>query len=80
MKRALSTLSSFFLFTDLDVLFTDCIGIGNSMICGDIWHKYQDLYFKIVIRNFGTVLKYHEWYLCLISRTNYAIICLYYYP
>ena len=29
---------------------------------------------------FETILKYHEWYLCQISRTNYAIICLYYYP
>ena len=24
-----------------------------------------------------TILKYHEWYLCQISRTNHAIICLY---
>ena len=29
---------------------------------------------------FEIILKYHEWYLCQISRTNYAIICLYYYP
>ena len=29
---------------------------------------------------FETNLKYHEWYLCQISRTNHAIICLYYYP
>ena len=30
---------------------------------------------------FETVLKYHEWYLCQISRTNTdAIVCLYYYP
>ena len=29
---------------------------------------------------FETILKYHEWYLCQISRTNHAIICLYYYP
>ena len=28
---------------------------------------------------FGTILKYHEWYLCQISRTNHAIICLYHY-
>ena len=28
---------------------------------------------------FETILKYHEWYLCQISRTNHAIICLYYY-
>ena len=29
---------------------------------------------------FGTILKYHEWYLRQISRTNHAIICLYYQP
>ena len=29
---------------------------------------------------FETILKYHKWYLCQISRTNQAIICLYYYP
>ena len=29
---------------------------------------------------FETILKYHEWYLCQISRTNHAIICLSYYP
>ena len=28
---------------------------------------------------FETILKYHEWYLCQISRTNHAIICLYHY-
>ena len=27
---------------------------------------------------FETILKCHEWYLCQISRTNHAIICLYY--
>ena len=27
---------------------------------------------------FETILKYHEWYLCQMSRTNHAIICLYY--
>ena len=26
--------------------------IGNSMICSDIWHKYHERYFEIVIRNF----------------------------
>ena len=29
---------------------------------------------------FETILKYVEWYLYKISRTNYAIICLYYHP
>ena len=28
------------------------IRIGNSMICGDIWHKYHELYFEIVVGNF----------------------------
>ena len=26
--------------------------IGNSIICSDIWHKYHERYFKIVMRNF----------------------------
>ena len=29
--------------------------------------------------NFEKILKYHEWYLCQMSPTNHAIICLYYY-
>ena len=32
------------------------------------------------ISKFETILKYHKWYLCQISRTNHAIICLYHYP
>ena len=28
------------------------ISIGNSSICSDIWHKYYEQYFEIVIRNF----------------------------
>ena len=34
------------------------ISIGNSMICSDIWHKYNEWYFLIVIRNFETISKY----------------------
>ena len=63
------------------------ICIGNSMVCSDICHKYHEWCFEIVIRNwavrrvkFETILKYHEWYLCQVSRANHAIICLYYYP
>ena len=56
------------------------ICIGNSMIRSDIWHKYHEWYFKIVIRKFEAILKYHKWHLCQISRTDHAIICLYYYP
>ena len=29
---------------------------------------------------FEAIFEYHEWYLCQISRTNHATICLYYYP
>ena len=29
---------------------------------------------------FETILKHHKWYLCQISHTNHAIICLCYYP
>ena len=29
---------------------------------------------------FEAILKYHKWYLCQISHTNPAIICLYHYP
>ena len=51
------------------------------MICSDIWYKYHEWFFEIVIRSeIWTILKYHEWYLYQISRTNHAIICLYYYP
>ena len=42
------------------------------MICSDIWHKYHERYFEIVIRavrrvKLETILKYHEGYLCQIS-------------
>ena len=30
----------------------DVFGIGNSMIWSDIWHKYDEQYFEIVVRNF----------------------------
>ena len=43
------------------------ICVGNSMICIDIWHKYHEWYFQIVIRNLsqfwnitsGIYAKYH---------------------
>ena len=71
---------SCFKFWFPSVCFT-IISIGNSMICSNIWHKYHEWYFKIVIqKSLSLSLKYHEWYLCQISRTNHAIICLYHYP
>ena len=27
------------------------LSVGNSMICSDIWHKYHECYFEIVLRN-----------------------------
>ena len=62
-------------------------GTGNSMICSDIWYKYHEWFFEIVIRNFTavrrmkfeTILKYHTRYLCQVTRTIHAIICLYCY-
>ena len=59
-----------------------CISIYryNSMIRSDI-SKVLYVISRAVRRvKFETILKYHEWYLCQISRTNHAIICLYYYP
>ena len=54
------------------------VSIGNSMISSDI-SKLVYLISRAVRRvKFETVLKYHEWYLCQMSRTNHAIICLYY--
>ena len=58
------------------------------MISGDIWHKHHEGISKLLYvisrdvsrAKFETILKYREWYLCQISRTNHAIICLYYYP
>ena len=56
------------------------ISIGNSMICSDI-SKLLYVISRVVRRvKFETILKYHEWYLCQLSRTNHGIICLYYYP
>ena len=36
----------------LTLLFRAKISLGNRMICSDIWHKYVEWYFEIVIRNF----------------------------
>ena len=49
--------------------------IGNSMISGDIWHKYHERYFEIVIRNFtssGIYAKYHvQIMLLFVNTTNF---------
>ena len=61
------------------------------MICSDIWHKYHDWHFEIVLRNLTSRNKVSEIWgnfeisrevltVCQISLTNHSIICLYYYP
>ena len=55
--------------------------IENSMISRDIWHKYHEWYFKIVIHNFTSRWASEIWdnfeisrvALCHISRANHAI-------
>ena len=54
------------------------------MISSDIWHKYHRLsdiskLLYVISRagrrvKFDTILKYHEWYLCQMSRTTYLTI------
>ena len=55
---------------------TNQISIGNSMACRDIWHKYHEWYFKIVIRNrqfwnitSGIYAKYHAHIILLLVYT-----------
>ena len=48
------------------------------MICSDISKLLHVISRADRQVKFETILKYHEWYLCQISRTNHAIICLYY--
>ena len=48
------------------------------MICSDISELLHVISRADRQVKFETILKYHEWYLCQISRTNHAIICLYY--
>ena len=58
------------------------------MICSDIGRNTTSDILKLLIYvisravrqvKFDTILKYQEWYLCQISHTNHAIICLYHY-
>ena len=57
------------------------IDVGNSIICSDIWHKYHEWYFEIVIRNFtsrvisryitsGIYAKYHAQIMLLFVYTT----------
>ena len=50
------------------------------MICSDISKLLYVISRADRQVKFETTLKYHEWYLCQISHTNHAIICLYYDP
>ena len=46
---------SFFLLASY---FIDKLCIGNSMTCSDVWHKYHEGYFRIVIHNFTSRVKF----------------------
>ena len=50
------------------------------MICTDISKLLHVILPAVRGVKFETILKCHECYLCQISGTNHAIICLYYYP
>ena len=61
-------------------LFLGKIGVGNSMICSDIWHKYHEWYFEIVLQNWnlrqlwnirsGIYAKYHVQIMLLFVYTT----------
>ena len=51
------------------------LSIGNSMIYRDIWHKYHERYFQIVIRNFTKPLG--EWNLRQFWNTTSGIYAKY---
>ena len=48
------------------------ISIGNSMICNDIWHKYHEWYFEIVISNFTSLQTSEIWDNFEISRVVFT--------
>ena len=62
---------------------TPCENSKERICIGNIMSNISKLFYVIsrAIRwlKFETILKYHKWYLCKISRTNHAIICLYCY-
>ena len=47
--RSLFLLASYFIYK---------LCIGNNMTCSDIWHKCQEWYFRIVIHNFTSRVKF----------------------
>ena len=59
-----------------------CSAVQNAFSIGNTTSDISKLLYVIsrAFRRvkFETILKYHEWPLCEISRTNHAIICLYY--
>jgi len=51
------------------------ICISNSMICSDIWHKYHEWYFEIVICNFTSCYASEIWYNFEISWAVFYAKC-----
>ena len=54
-KEAMMLLKIICIWINVKHIYLSDISIGKSMICSDIWHKYHEWYFKIVIRN-----KFHK--------------------
>ena len=59
------------------VWFVVIFGINTGSDVSKLLHLISRAVRRV---KFETILKDHEWYLCQISRTDHAIICLYYYP
>ena len=76
LAKSANYASSTFFFKKLVIIML--ISIGNSMICSDIWHKYHEWYFEIVIRNLrqfwnimsGIYAKYHVQIMLLFVYTT----------
>ena len=63
--------------TGYHLLLLLIISIGNSMICGDILHKYHKWYFEIVTRNFTSREASEIWDNFEISRVAFMIYITY---
>ena len=56
--------------------FEVIFGINTTSKLSKLLHVISRAVWRV---KFETILKYHKWYLCQISRTNHALICLYNY-
>ena len=75
-KKIRETIKNNLLLVQVIALFVVIFGINTT---SDILKLLYVISRAVRRVKFETILKYHEWYSCQISRTNHAIICLYYY-